>query len=140
MAQTARRRLKTNARSRRAGRGKFVAKRTDVTRWTRPFQPESVAHVQPHHSPPNTQRIRCASDLPQTRSPAKYEISIAGGETMALILHKRRRQVLELLMRGPVYCASPVRISDIAMALRGDNCLDIETLTYYGDDSGGGGV
>ncbi len=82
--------------------------------------------------PANAQRVRCAEDLPQTRSPAKYEVRM-GGETKTLVLHKRRRQVLELLMRNPVYCASPVRLSDIVMVLKRDNGLDVETLTFPGD-------
>jgi len=89
--------------------------------------------------PPNAQRVRCADDLPQTRGAAKYAIHTPDGKTVTQTLCKRRRQVLELLMRGPVFCASPVRISDVVFVLKTKNGLDIETETYPGDPTLGTG-
>jgi hypothetical protein len=56
-----------------------------------------------------------------------------------MILHKRRRQILELLMRGPVFCASTVRISDVVFVLKTKNGVDVKTECFPGDDMAGAG-
>ena len=89
--------------------------------------------------PRETQRVMRISDLPSNRRPARFLISNQGGETQTVVLSKRRRQIIELLMRGPVYCASPVRISDIVSVLKHETCIDIHTEFYAGDRDIGAG-
>lgn len=89
--------------------------------------------------PRNAQRIFCVADLPKDRRAACFHITRKDGETLPVILHKRRRQIMELLMRGPVYCASPVRISDIVCILKHECSLEVETVFYHGDKTTGAG-
>lgn len=42
-------------------------------------------------------------------------------------------------MQGPVYCASPVRISDIVFVLKRENGLEVDTEFYPGDPETGAG-
>lgn len=79
------------------------------------------------------------SDLPHNRRPARFLISNQGGEPQTVVLSKRRRQIIELLMRGPVYCASPVRISDVVSVLKHETSIDIHTEFYAGDRDIGAG-
>ncbi|MCW3784344.1 hypothetical protein [Defluviimonas salinarum] len=96
--------------------------------------------MKPNNTPPrNAQRIYRVGDLPKDRSPAQYRITRRDGETVTANLRKRRRQILDLLMQGPVYCASPVRISDIVCILKHECGLDVETVFYPGDKEAGAG-
>ena len=67
--------------------------------------------------PIGAQRILKRRDLPQAKAPAKYRVTIAG-KTTAHVFKKRVRQMLEALQMGPVYCASPVRLSPAVQTLR----------------------
>ena len=79
------------------------------------------------------------ADLPQTREPAMYKITRHDGETECATLSNRKRQIVELLLLGPVHCASPVRISDIVFILKRDIGLEVETRIYPGDKAVGSG-
>ena len=63
--------------------------------------------------PANTQRIMRVADLPQDRASASYELRNGDDKPYIVHLSKRQRQVMELLMAGPVYCASPVRLTPL---------------------------
>ena len=89
--------------------------------------------------PANAQRIYKVAQLPPLRGPATFVIHTDAGEPRHIILSKRQRQVLELLMKAPVYCASPVRISDMVFVLREDVGICIETKMYPGDEETGAG-
>ncbi|MFQ6755324.1 hypothetical protein V6Z72_13320 [Cereibacter sphaeroides] len=89
--------------------------------------------------PPDAQRVRSVADLPPHRAPARYRIRQADGSTRDALLSKRRRQVLDLLRRGPVFAASPLRISDAVRELRTDFGVDIHTEMYRGDRASGAG-
>ena len=56
-----------------------------------------------------------------------------------MALQKRQRQVVDLLIKGPVHCASPVRISDMVHILKHEHGIDIETEMYPGDEVTGTG-
>jgi hypothetical protein len=92
------------------------------------------------NTPPKyAQRILRVSDLPQDRGPATYIIRNGDAPPHKVTLDKRQRQILDLLRAGPVYAASPVRISDIVHVLKRDIGLDVETVRYPGDPATGSG-
>jgi hypothetical protein len=89
--------------------------------------------------PENARRVWRVADLPPARETAWYGITNGTQPETAHMLAKRRRQVMELLMAGPVYCASPVRVSDIVHVLKQENGLEVETEYYPGDPETGAG-
>lgn len=89
--------------------------------------------------PHNAKRVLRVADLPKDRNPAQFEITNANSKSRVVILDKRRRQILELLASGPVYCASPVRISDVVYVLKREIGLEVETEFYPGDRAAGAG-
>lgn len=90
--------------------------------------------------PANAQRIWRVADLPKERAPAHYLIACGDGAPTKVLLSKRRRQVMELLKQGPVYCASPVRISDIVHLLKRETGVIVDTEYYPGDSETGAGT
>lgn len=90
--------------------------------------------------PTNAQRIWRVSDLPRARAPQTYRITNTDGSEINVTLQNRRRQVLELLVKGPVYCASPVRLSDTVHVLKHENGLEVHTEFYPGDIETGAGT
>jgi hypothetical protein len=89
--------------------------------------------------PANARRIWRVSDLPQDRGPATYLIRNGDAPRRKVTLDKRQRQILDLLRAGPVYAASPVRISDIVHILKRDIGLHVETVRFPGDPTTGSG-
>jgi hypothetical protein len=73
-------------------------------------------------------------DLPQRRSNAQFRITKANGVSETITLNNRKRQMLQALMRSPVYCASAVRLSDIVFRLWRENGINIETQLYQDHD------
>ena len=90
--------------------------------------------------PASTQRIWRVADLPNDRAPARYMIADENGKPTTVLLSKRRRQVMDLLKQGPVYCASPVRISDIVHLLKRETGVVVDTEYYPGDTETGAGT
>jgi hypothetical protein len=90
--------------------------------------------------PNNAQRVYRVADLPPFRGPTEFVIRNGDEDPRRVTLSRRKRQVIELLMRGPVYCASPVRLSDIVFILREEIGLDVETRMYPGDAETGAGA
>jgi hypothetical protein len=91
-------------------------------------------------TPPNdARRIWRVADLPKDRGSASYMIRNGDETPREVTLDKRQRQVLDLLRAGPVYAASPVRLSDIVHILKRDIELDVETVRYPGDPATGSG-
>lgn len=84
--------------------------------------------------PQNTQWVISRRDLPSRRGSARYEVCKADGKCETITLSNRKRQVLDALMRSPIYCASPVRLSDIVLLLRNDNGIGIETEFFQEND------
>lgn len=75
-------------------------------------------------------RITRRADLPQQRTLAAYQWRDVIGETSKTLVGKRDRQVLDAIIATPVFCASPVRVSDSVLRLRRDHGLPIETETF----------
>jgi len=69
--------------------------------------------------------IMAVRDLPQDRAPALFIVD----NDRTTLIGKRLRQVLEALQKGPIFCASPVRLSDAVLILRRDYGVRIETET-----------
>ncbi len=76
---------------------------------------------------PNPRWILSVRDLPNERGSARYRVTRHGGETSEVILDKRKRQVVDALIAGELFCASTVRIGDIVFRLKEDDALHAET-------------
>lgn len=90
--------------------------------------------------PAGTIRVMRVADLPRNRGLWTYEITNRNQPSFTAVFCKRQRQVLDLLMRGPVYCASPVRLSDTVFLLKRECGLDVHTEFYPGDTDTGSGA
>lgn len=80
-----------------------------------------------HHAalPQISQRIFSNADLPAQYAPARYRVG-----ARVFTLSKRMRQTLDLLLTGPLHCASPIRFSHYVDLLRDDYGLKIETVWH----------
>lgn len=87
--------------------------------------------------PKNAKRIYRWSDLPSKTTPARYRVTDPDQESRVIILSKRRRQVLEGLIDGPIYAASYCRISDQVLPLRRDHGVEIDCEMYRNDPETG---
>lgn len=89
--------------------------------------------------PNNAKRIWRATDLPPHREVARYKVYRSDGTETFCSLSKRRCQVMDLLLSGPVFCASPVRISDMVHVLKSEVGIEVETEYYPGSKESGSG-
>ncbi len=76
---------------------------------------------------PKPRWILSVRDLPNDRGSARYRITRNDGDTSEVILSKRKRQIVDALISGELYCASTVRIGDIVFRLKEDDELHAET-------------
>lgn len=83
--------------------------------------------------PANALRVSKWTDMPKATSLARYEITKPDGETNTIILAKGNRIVMDALLAQPVYCASPVRISDRVCILRREYGVPITKEMYEND-------
>ncbi len=83
--------------------------------------------------PENALRVYRWADLPNLTAPALYRITDPGQEPREIYASKHKRQVLEGLMRSPLYAASYCRLSDQVLPLRRDDGVNIECKMYRGD-------
>lgn len=83
--------------------------------------------------PEDAKRIMRWRDLPNKIASAVYEVTDDAGDTRSVRISKNKRRVLEGLMIAPMYCASPVRISDLVHILKRDYGVDIG-MDLYEDD------
>ncbi|WP_299739083.1 hypothetical protein [uncultured Roseobacter sp.] len=89
---------------------------------------------QPSHRPPrNALRADKWSDLGTNRAPARYQITDENGGISNITLAKGNRVILDALLAQPVYCASPVRISDRVCILRREYGVPITKEMYEND-------
>ena len=72
--------------------------------------------------PRNTKWIMGNDDLPQNYAQASFDVVNTKQEHSNVTVSKRMRQVLEVLMISPVYCASPIRLGHYIDVLRDDHC------------------
>lgn len=83
--------------------------------------------------PANALRVQKWSDMPNGTTPARYEIVDEDGPAKTITLAKGNRIILDALIQQPVYCASPVRISDRVCILRRDYGVPITKEMYSND-------
>lgn len=69
------------------------------------------------------------------RLPAKYRVANLG-EVKIHTLSRRQRQLIEALRRGPVFCASPVRLAPAIQSLR--ECFGESSIVTDWYESGEG--
>ncbi len=87
--------------------------------------------------PANALRVYRWADLPNLTAPAFYRVTDPGQEPREIYASKHKRQVLEGLMRSPLYVASYCRLSDQVLPLRRDDGVNIECKMYRGDKDTG---
>lgn len=88
----------------------------------------------PTNRPPaNTLRVYGWANLPGEKAPAQFNITDGTGESRTVTLSKNKRRILEGLMKQPMFCASPVRISDIVFILKTDYGINIHMDLYSND-------
>ena len=87
----------------------------------------------PSYPPGNALRVKGWRDLPQERCPACYRITQDDGTVFTITLAKGNRIILDALLKQPVYCASPVRISDRVCILRHEYRVPITKVMYAND-------
>lgn len=83
--------------------------------------------------PANALRVKAWRDLPAQTGPASYRITDADGQSRIITLRKGNRVILDALLAQPVYCASPVRISDRVCILRHEYGVPITKEMYAND-------
>lgn len=83
--------------------------------------------------PSNALRVEAWRDLPANSAPARYRITANTGEVHQITVAKGNRIILDALRKQPVYCASPVRISDRVCILRHDYRVPIIKEMYEND-------
>jgi hypothetical protein len=83
--------------------------------------------------PANALRVKRWADLPTERAPARYQITDSDGSTRTITLAKGNRIILDALLKSPVYCASPVRVSDRVCILRHEYGVPITKEMYAND-------
>ena len=79
---------------------------------------KSIPAIKSNRPPANALRVEAWRDLPSDRAPARYKITGDDGAVHQITLAKGNRIILDALLNQPVYCASPVRISDRVCILR----------------------
>lgn len=68
-------------------------------------------------------------DLATETAAAAYQITMADGKQIQTTLKSRKRQMVDSLIEGPVYCASPVRLGDAVFRLKQDHNIHADTNT-----------
>lgn len=90
--------------------------------------------------PPNARHIWSRKGLPAGREPLAVRVESEGNKPRVITLQKTQRQVAMALRDGPIYCASPIRLSDIVFPLKREHRLDIETKMFSSEDDGVFGI
>ncbi len=83
--------------------------------------------------PANALRVKAWRDMPRAIKAARYRITDVDGDTRTITLTKGNRIVLDALIAQPVFCASPVRISDRVCILRHEYGVPITKEMYEND-------
>ena len=83
--------------------------------------------------PANALRVERWADMPTDRAPARYQITDDDGDTHTITLAKGNRIILDALIKQPVFCASPVCVSDRVCILRHEYRVPIRKEMYDND-------
>jgi hypothetical protein len=87
--------------------------------------------------PANTLRVEAWRDLPKDRAAARYKITAEDGGVHVITVAKGNRIILDALLEQPVYCASPVRVSDRVCILIHKYGVPITKEMYENDEATG---
>jgi hypothetical protein len=85
--------------------------------------------------PENALRVEAWRDLPSDTKRARYKITDPNGDSHTITVAKGNRIILDALIAQPVYCASPVRISDRVCILRHEYKVPITKEMYQNDSA-----
>ncbi|MEM9392799.1 MAG: hypothetical protein AAGA38_03015 [Pseudomonadota bacterium] len=88
-------------------------------------------------APKDAKRVYRWADLPPRTDAATFVVDPDGADPRRITVSKRMRQVLEGLMRHPIYAASYCRIGDRVLPLRRDHGLEIVCTMYENDPETG---
>ncbi|WP_299899955.1 hypothetical protein [uncultured Ruegeria sp.] len=94
---------------------------------------EQTRTIEAEFPPTNALRVYRWADLPNLTAPALYRVTDPGQEPLEIYASKHKRQVLEGLIRSPLFAASYCRLSDQVLPLRRDDGVNIECKMYRGD-------
>lgn len=78
---------------------------------------------------PKPEWVLSLRDLSQETAPGCYRVTPGEGEAFEIIISKRKRQVVDTMIKKDLFCASTVRIGDIVFRLKEDNNLHTKTKT-----------
>lgn len=87
--------------------------------------------------PENALRVQTRDAMCKAISPATYRVINEDGNQSAITVSKGNRIVLDTLLKQPVFCASPVRISDNVCILRNEYGVPITKEMYENDSATG---
>jgi len=87
--------------------------------------------------PSNALRVEAWRDLPKDGAAARYKITREDGGVSVIMLAKGNRIILDALLRQPVYCASPVRVSNRDCILIHKYGVPITLEMYQNDEETG---
>lgn len=98
-----------------------------------PTQTKTDTETNAATPPSNALRVKALRDRPSQRTPARYQVTDNDGNTRTFTLAKGNRVILDALLKSPVYCASPVRVSDRVCILRREYGVPITIEMYQND-------
>lgn len=82
----------------------------------------------------NTQRFMSWANFPTASKAERFSVTDPDGDQReTCVTGTGTIRVLKALINGPLYCASPVRISDRVLLLKRDYGFNIRTETYAND-------
>ncbi len=87
--------------------------------------------------PASALRVEAWRDLPKDGAAARYKITREDSGVSVITLAKGNRIILDALLEQPVYCASPVRVSDRVCILIHKYGVPITKEMYENDESTG---
>ena len=96
-----------------------------------------MSTIQLEKPPENAKRVYKWADLPPAKAAALYRVTDPGQEPREIVVSKHQQQVLEGLMRSPIYAASYCRLSDQVLPLRRDHGVSIRCDMYRSDPDTG---
>ena len=83
--------------------------------------------------PTNALRVNAWRDLPNATEKARYKVTDRNGDAHTITVAKGTRIVLDALIAQPVFCASPVRVSNRVCILRHEYGVPIIKEMYEND-------
>jgi hypothetical protein len=83
--------------------------------------------------PANARRLEAWRYPPKNGAPTRYKITKEDGDVSVIMLGKGNQIIFDALLKQPVYCASPLHISDRVCILRHEYQVSIIKGMYEND-------